>query len=285
MIIALNGADFSANNIGSIHLDRPLDESVKEMMGIVTRFPSEQSNEYAQALNTLYLQLVAKGLLSKIKLLAIPYYASTIQEAGRNLINGDTPYGNFSNAYELNGNNEAVIQHKELKNSTAGGWKIESTPSNKISFFGLLSPNGNTAGHFIIAGRNFFQITNDFIISKIQKETYFQVIENGGSITPASGSGTFGGEMDIPTGAFVASFDEGSFHWMDSRFSTPKEGTSGASTTDNITTITPSIYARFPVTPSENLAYKLIGAGENLNSQETYELYNILNEFNEEISL
>lgn len=284
MIIALNGADFSANNIGNIPITRALEPEVVAMMSHITRFPAVVSNEYAQALNSLYIELVNNNLLEKIKLLSIPFYSSTIAEAGYNLRTNIVAYGQFTNAYELNANNEAVVKHIYLKNSTSGGWRVESTPSNKISFFGLLSPNGDTQGHFIVASKDFYTLTNAHTVSKIQKETNFQVIENGASVAPAGGSGTFGGTMNMPTGAFVASFDGGNFHWMDSRFSTPKEGVSAAETTENIVAIVPSIYSNFPMTPSENLSYKLIGAGTNLSSQETLTLYNILNNFNNAIS-
>lgn len=285
MIIVLGGADFSQNNIGSIHLDRELDTNVVAMMSHITRFPAEKTNEFAQALNTLYLSLVQQGLLSKLKLLSIPFYSTTIAEAGYDLLTNTAASGFFASTYELNSNNEAVVQHHQLLNSNSCGWRLTPTPSNKISLFGIMSKNGDTQGHFMIGSKNYVFATNAHVVSYIQKETYFQVAENKSSVEPAGGSGAFGANMGMPEGAFVASFDNGSFHWMDSRFSVPKEGVSNASTSEDISILVPSIYTNFPITPSENLSYKLIGAGDNLTSEETLKLYDILKVFNDNITL
>lgn len=101
MIITLEGADFSADNIGQVELERQLNEYT---LAAITASGNENLTESQQyALDDLFLALGADGsnnILSKIRKLYLPMIAS---EVGNALINYAT--NNFTKDFTPNSAN------------------------------------------------------------------------------------------------------------------------------------------------------------------------------------
>lgn len=93
MIITLRTADFSANNVGHIDIPIILSEWTKQVMAKYPNFVWTNAKE--SALEQFYITIAQKGILDRMKFLALPMLASSVKEAVQNLVSGtDVVIGN-----------------------------------------------------------------------------------------------------------------------------------------------------------------------------------------------
>ena len=86
MIITLRTANFSANNVGHIDIPVVLSEWTKQ---VISKYPNfAWSDEKRNALEQFYLSNAQSGVMSRMKYLAFPMFATTLEEAVQNVTNG-----------------------------------------------------------------------------------------------------------------------------------------------------------------------------------------------------
>lgn len=89
MIIVLNKADFSQNNIGKITLPEETYQLLPITTEVLSRFTTQFSITQQKAVDTFFRQLSNAGILSKIKVLLLPLLAANINEACMNVLDGE----------------------------------------------------------------------------------------------------------------------------------------------------------------------------------------------------
>lgn len=89
MIIVLNKADFSQNNIGKITLPEETFQPLEITNKVLGRFSTEFSVSQKKAVDVFFRRLSNAGILTKINVLLLPLLASTIDEACMNVIDGE----------------------------------------------------------------------------------------------------------------------------------------------------------------------------------------------------
>lgn len=96
MIVILNKADFSDISIGTINVPVEISEWTKN---VISKFPSFNWNSYnRQALEHFHISLTNNELLDKIEYLAMPIFASSLEESMQNILGGNEKVNIPSNA-------------------------------------------------------------------------------------------------------------------------------------------------------------------------------------------
>lgn len=271
MIIVLSGADFSDNNIGHVEFNNPLDPQVKSIMEHYTRFPANEKNAYAQALNTLYSDLKNAGLWDKLAVLSLPFMASGIDECGYNAI-GKAGYDGITGIFSLNESNEIYRSGEMTTADTTGGFPI-SLPSNKMSFFGIVNDNGSEAGQIIsasIAGYYYSKNNLNFLNTPMG-----QVYENGVAVTQSGMVEAFLQGFAITKTPFVLSYNNGTVYYLDNRVE--REGSAQDAEEATMTRFYPLVTTTGAANSEASM--KLFGCGQNLTLEEVEDLYSILDKF------
>ncbi len=207
MVIVLNGADFSKNNLGQIRVNSPLTEDVKEILTNLTRFPAAKENGYAQALNKLYTSLDEEGILEKTQVLCIPYMASSYSECSYNIANRDYASQALGALYSLNDKNE-LIQSATISGTTIG-YDINAS-SNDFCLFGI-SKRNDEYGFLASAGI----MTNYYIGKNSARDnsvTMGQMMEGGGNVIRNGGAML---NRAIADGAYVVNYNNGDVSFLD----------------------------------------------------------------------
>lgn len=126
MVILLDGADFSANNIGQIQIDVPMQD---ETIAILNRFSITPTSAIKNALNSFIIKLKNANILRLIDKMAFPCLASNVTEAVQDALNG--------NGVVMDNENKAKVV---LRNKGIGYASIESQP---VASFNSFSESGN----------------------------------------------------------------------------------------------------------------------------------------------
>lgn len=101
MIAILNGADFSANNVGQISIPVELSAWTK---AVIAKYPNYSWDDNKRnALEFFYRSLLSSGVMEKMEYLALPILATTHAEAIANMISGGVDMSNvgISSKYEV----------------------------------------------------------------------------------------------------------------------------------------------------------------------------------------
>lgn len=135
MIIRLNGADFSDNNIGTIRLARELTSDTKELLSKYTK-PLTEDQQYA--VQDLVDGLKEKGIWQHLGNLYLPILANSLEEVMLNVKTLRNDYNNpDSTYYKLGG-----------KGGLTTANTIENIPtSNRIT----VSLNASQLNHHVMA--------------------------------------------------------------------------------------------------------------------------------------
>ena len=280
MILVLNNADFSDNNIGKVELDEDLNPNVVSILSHLTRFTADKHNEYVQAFNKLYNGLVEAELLAKLKLLSIPSLSSDISECGYNVITGDLR--DVSAIYKLDTDYELKIKGNVTTGQASGTFNIESTPTDDVSLFGILYKHSETLCPIISAGR--VQSGGNRYLNLLQRwnnngNDVFSIQENRENVYKTGGtSGRPIGNYTMPLPeTFVTSWKNGSVIYKYDN--SVVYGTPETSSTDTITLVTPlAITDPTPSTPP-TAGYAIFGAGVGLTETEVNTLHQLLEDF------
>ncbi|MBR6517646.1 MAG: hypothetical protein IKT40_12515 [Bacilli bacterium] len=277
MIIVLKNADFSRNNIGNIPINLPIKEETKRIMSLYTKYPVEQENEFAQALNSLVTKMQNSGLYDKITMLALPSMASSIAECRINAKNGDVVSNEslFESLYTLdNGMLKRTDTTFEDTINTCG--HVINHSSNDFTMFGIY----------------FTEVTNGYTIEPICggringwygfKSTYRyisdgpsgQILAGGNNVSPKGGSGALLAAYGITTTPFVVSFDGDTVYYRDKRLSRIGVCTP---TDEKLIQFYPLLVGTSN-SPSIG-SMMLYGCGYKLTESEVSEMYALLEEF------
>ena len=285
MILAIKNADFSAKNLGNIAFDKELDPNVENILAHLTRFPADKTNSYVQALNALYIGLDDSGLLAKVLCLNVPFMASTIAECAFDLSTQENNNSDPSILFTLGADHE--LHHKAagtLYNARNYSFNLSAAaPSDKVSVFGILNPHSETTG--VVFGKGGKNASDNYSSNGYAQRSSggnFQVRSTGVDIAPAGHPGIAFGTFALPNGAFVASFANGDFYYMQDNLMRYGEWTPG--TAADMYFLSPLNWY-YPTTDTNtNKGVKLFGATSQLSEAETKQLYAIINRFNTAIS-
>lgn len=275
MLLVLKNADFSANNIGNVPISVALSEEAKDVLKHYTKYPVEQTNEYAQAVNSLINGLVSKGLYDKISVLAIPVIASTIDECAINCKTGATVKNNdkFILKFALNESGEFVRTAETFADeATQYGYDITHS-SDDFSMFGIyIKKTGETEDMCGARTTGWYAFKN--IFKYIEDGPSGQVLSGGNAVMPQGGSDALLAGYGTITSPFVISYDSGVGYYKDSRFSR----------TGNYTPNDTSLIMYYPLLTGHsaigsNGSMMLYGCGYKLTESEVSELFRLLSDF------
>lgn len=269
MVIVLNGADFSKSNLGQINVNLALTSDVKEILANLTRFPAIKENGYAQALNRLYSSLKEEGILEKMKVLCIPYMATSYDECSYNIATMTYTKNALGLLYSLNENNE-LVQSNTISGTTIG-YDI-ALESNNCCLFGISKGNGEY-GFLASAG-----IMTNYYIGKNtirdNSEVMGQVVEGGANVTSSNGGALL--SRAIADGAYVVNYNNGITSFIDS-----KGEFRGSSSVPAMSLTKYLPLAASGGGPATAKSTGLFGCCEALTEKQLDSLFRILAEFNE----
>lgn len=98
MIIVLNGADFSQNNIGKITIERDLSP---ETVALLAKYSKPLTKTQQLAVEDLLTALKTAGIYQKMTALYLPVIAANINEAFYEVISGQTVMPSVTDGYEV----------------------------------------------------------------------------------------------------------------------------------------------------------------------------------------
>lgn len=285
MILAIKNADFSSKNIGQIAFNKDIDPEVVPILTHLTRFPADKTNGYVQAFNDLYVNLDESGFMQKMLMLNVPFMASDISECAFNIISGAANNTKPDALYNLGADNE--IHHNAegtLFQATNYSFKfVRTSLSTKVSLFGILDPKTQTYGPIInsYAKQSNGNYTNAGSILRTN-QGLFQVSESGIAVHPVGESGSFG-NFALPNGAFVGTYADGNFYYVQDNQMRYGEWTPSTPATIYGAALLNWYYPNSTIETTRGM--KLFGAAENLSESETAQLYAIIDRFNSAISV
>lgn len=128
MIIKLNGADFSANNIGVIQLQRIVSEETKALLANYSR---EFSKDQQMAVQDFIIGLKDDNIWNNIDNLYVPALASGIEEAFYNIKTGAIDFVPSSVYYEMESfgirpvAGDTAVDASNIATATLGGSRMD----------------------------------------------------------------------------------------------------------------------------------------------------------------
>ena len=266
MIVIVNGADFSKNNLGQIPIESPLDPFVETTMQHLTKYPAVVSNGYAQSLNKLYKELVSEGIWNKLKILSIPVMAKDVSECAYNIIasaQDSNALTTFSTYYSLDSDGWLRRTTSDIGGQNRG-FDI-NIASNNLCMFGVLRQN-NADGIIISAGfdTHYYNGKNSLVNPS---DNILQVYQNGVAMKNIS-------QRLVANGSFVLNFYNDKIEMQDSIAAYVDKSTASVI---QLSRFVPLSTFGSAETSTKSLA--IFGCGVGLTSAERSKLFDALSKF------
>lgn len=276
MLLVLKNADFSGNNLGNISINLPINEDVKRILSMYTKYPARQENEFTQALNSLVISMKNLGIYDKVTVLSIPIMASNISECKANAKSGELINNTaFDTQYALDDNGMMYKTSAQFLDTTdVFGYSI-SHSSDDFMMFGVYNKYDGVGNETQMCGgrvNSWYGFKNTFKF--IETGPSGQITAGGVDVQPIGGSGALLASFRPVTTPFVLSYDNGSVYYRDKRVSR-----SGSYEPSN-----QSLIQYYPLlaggsSKESKGSYLLYGCGYKLSESEVNLLYNMLEKF------
>lgn len=271
MIIVLKGADFSANNIGKLDITTEIDSKVVDAMSKLTKYPCSTTNEYAKALNTLYLSLKNYGIYDKITLLSLPIMSATIEQSGYNFVDGSVS-NEIPMIYYLGDNGEMRYSGTFSSDNKSGGFDVLHTSDN-LCVFGDMTPISGDSGYsFSLGNKSGWYAGKSYVNFNANGPTV-QIFQNGVSCNDSNGN-PMAGIRSASKSVFVLNYSGNNVTYIDNKGT--YKGTSSAESVE-LTRFFPFVNSNYSKT--DHFSTKIMGVSESLSDEELNQLYNILEDF------
>ena len=266
MIVIVNGADFSKNNLGQIPIEFPLEPFVKRTMQNLTKYPALVSNGYAQSLNKLYKELVAEGIWSKLAILSIPVMAKDVSECAYNVIAEDKQSNaltTFATYYALDSDGWLRRNSQDMRGQNRG-FDI-ALSSKDLCMFGVLRQE-SADGVIISAGydTNYYNAKSSI---GNPSDIILQVFDNGVAMNNIS-------QRLVANGAFVVNYHGGNIEMQDSIATYMDKSTSEETQFSRFVPLSTLGSAE-----SSTKSLAIYGCGVGLTSAERSKLFDTLSKF------
>lgn len=278
MIIVLNEADFSANNIGQIPNVSELSEQTLAILSNATKYPKSKWNDYSQALNTLVNGLVNAGIYDKVSLLTIPVMSKNLTECACNQKTGVSVANTtaFANIYSLESDGSlrrTTTSHKDGENSCYYNISYDYDNVCVFGYYKLLDNTSYPNPIFdLTAGGSYG--SSSYVRWPADKAG--QVVCGSAFVTTEQYNPFLVG-VPVETTPFIVNYESGQVTFKNKRV--VRTGTY-----TNPPTKTDKLVGFYPLTQgyessARNGSMLIYGCGTKLTSEEMTTLYDLINNF------